>query len=70
MESLKENMQWKERKFKGGKSRFQQFYPKYSKSIIDKIDFVLAKYYGFTERELDFLINYDIKYRMSDLLDE
>mgnify|MGYP003549347576 CR=1 FL=1 len=25
-----------------------------------------AKYYGFTEEELDFIINYDIKYRMGD----
>ena len=35
-----------------------------SKSIIDKIDKVLAKHYGITEEELDFIINYDIKYRM------
>jgi hypothetical protein len=35
-----------------------------SKSILDKIDRVLAQYYGFTEEELDFIINYDIKYRM------
>jgi hypothetical protein len=24
----------------------------------------LAKHYGFTKEELDFIINYDIKYRM------
>lgn len=35
-----------------------------SKSIIDKIDAILAQHYGFTEEELDFIINYDIKYRM------
>jgi len=35
-----------------------------SKPIIDEIDKVLAKHYGFTEEELDFIINYDIKYRM------
>ena len=34
--------------------------------IIDDIDKVLAKHYGFTEEELDFFINYDIKYRMVD----
>ena len=39
-------------------------YPKHSKSIIDEIDRVLAKHYGFTDEELDFIINYDIKYRM------
>ncbi len=25
---------------------------------------MLAKHYGFTDEELDFIINYDIKYRM------
>jgi hypothetical protein len=37
-----------------------------------KYDFerVLAKHYGFTEEELDFIINYDIKYRMGDELNE
>ena len=35
-----------------------------SKPIIDKIDRALGKHYGFTEKELDFIINYDIKYRM------
>ena len=38
--------------------------PKLSKPIIDEIDCVLADYYGFTGEELDFIINYDIKYRM------
>ncbi len=35
-----------------------------SKPIIDRIDSTLAKHYGFTDEELDFIINYDIKYRM------
>ena len=29
---------------------------------------VLARHYGFTDEELDFIINYDIKYRMGDEL--
>lgn len=41
---------------------------KLSKSILDKIDIMMAKHYGFTEEELDFIINYDIKYRMGDEL--
>jgi len=40
------------------------------KSLIDEIDRVLAKHYGFTEEELDFIINYDIKYRMGKDNDE
>jgi hypothetical protein len=47
-----------------GKMTIQCLYPKYSKPIIDEIDRVLAKYYGFTDEELDFIINYDIKYRV------
>ncbi|WP_346696416.1 Eco57I restriction-modification methylase domain-containing protein [Barnesiella viscericola] len=53
-----------------GMVRFAQFFPKLSKPIIDEIDKILAKYYGFTEEELDFIINYDIKYRMGDELNE
>lgn len=43
---------------------YQEFYPRLSKPIIDEIDHVLARHYGFTDEELDFIINYDIKYRM------
>ena len=43
---------------------YDEFYPRHSKRIIDKIDRVLAEHYGFTDEELDFIINYDIKYRM------
>jgi hypothetical protein len=41
-----------------------------SKAIIDEIDTILAQHYGFTEEELDFIINYDIKYRMGRELEE
>ena len=44
--------------------KIQCIYPKYSKPIIDEIDCILSRHYGFTEEELDFIINYDIKYRM------
>ncbi len=47
-----------------GEVRIQSFSPSFSKHIIDKIDRVLAQHYGFTDEELDFIINYDIKYRM------
>ena len=48
----------------------QYFFIKKSKPIIDEIDKALATHYGFTEEELDFIINYDIKYRMGDELNE
>ena len=46
------------------------FFIKYSKSVIDEIDNQLANYYNFTQEELDFIINYDIKYRIGDELME
>lgn len=30
----------------------------------ESTDTVLAKHYGFTPEELDFILNYDIKYRL------
>ena len=47
-----------------GRVEYDEFYMKMSKPIIDEIDRVLAEHYGFTDEELDFIINYDIKYRM------
>lgn len=35
-----------------------------SKLILNEIDTVLAQHYGFTQDELDFIVNYDIKYRL------
>ncbi len=53
-----------------GKVIYDEYYPKYSKSIIDEIDQLLAEHYGLTEEELDFIINYEIKYRMGKELEE
>jgi hypothetical protein len=40
-----------------------------TKPIMDQIDTLLAEHYGFTQSELDFIINYDIKYRMGKSLE-
>ena len=48
----------------GDEISYAEFYGGKSKPIIDEIDRVLARHYGFTDEELDFIINYDIKYRM------
>jgi hypothetical protein len=53
---------------KTGKVYYDEYYIKKSKKYIDKIDTILSKHYGFTEEELDFIINYDIKYRMGEEL--
>ena len=47
-----------------GRTETQSFKIQKSKPILAEIDALLAKHYGFTEEELDIIINYDIKYRM------
>ena len=42
---------------------YDEYYPKRSKKLIDEIDKCIAKYYNFTEEELDFIINYERNYR-------
>jgi Eco57I restriction-modification methylase len=48
----------------GSEITYAEFFVAESKPIIDEIDKALAEHYGFTDEELDFIINYDIKYRM------
>ena len=48
----------------GDSITYEEFFAGGSKPIIDAIDCVLAEHYGLTDEELDFIINYDIKYRM------
>lgn len=52
------------RHLKRGGTGSYTVYARKSKHIIDDIDRVLARHYGFTDEELKFIINYDLKYRM------
>ena len=61
---LKDTSEFRSMRFKHDHLRVQCIIPKLSKPIIDQIDRLLAEHYGFTDEELDFIINYDIKYRM------
>lgn len=47
-----------------GTTQTQSFKIQRSKALIDEIDRLLAPHFGFDEEELDFIINYDVKYRM------
>ena len=47
-----------------GALNIQSFQPRKSKPLIDKIDALLSKVHQLTPEQLDFIINYDIKYRM------
>jgi len=64
-EDLQTHSEMRKMSFKDiGTLTIQCIFPGRSKPIIDKIDHTLAQYYGFTDEELDFIINYDIKYRL------
>mgnify|MGYP006308431341 CR=1 FL=1 len=36
---------------------------------MDEVDLTMGERYGFTEENFDFIINYDITYRMGDALE-
>jgi hypothetical protein len=63
-ESLQQNSETREMRFKDDVLKVQCIIPRHSKPILDEIDTVLAGHYGFTAEELDFILNYDIKYRL------
>lgn len=65
MSDLKSNSRRKNAYYQStGEIEYDEYFASKSKPIIDEIDRVLAQHYGFTDEELDFIINYDIKYRM------
>jgi hypothetical protein len=47
-----------------GRVVYDEYYPRHSKPILDEIDRVLARHYGLSGEELDFVLNYDVKYRL------
>jgi len=64
MVDLQDNSVEKTMSFAHDTLTVQCIIPKASKSIIDNIDVILGGYLGLSAEELDFIINYDIKYRM------
>jgi hypothetical protein len=64
MSNLKIHSEERVMRFKHDVLTVQCIYPKASKPILDEIDTVLAAHYGLTAEELDFIVNYDIKYRL------
>ena len=64
MQDLGLNSERRRIQYRTGWIEYDEFYPRLSKPIIDEIDHILATHYGFTAEELDYIINYDIKYRL------
>jgi len=69
MKDLDKNSIMQQAKYQTGDVEFQQFFPQNSKEIIDEIDLALSEHCGFNERELEFILNYDTKYRMGKELE-
>lgn len=53
-----------------GRTETQSFKIRTSKPLIDRIDMELGKLLGLSQDETDFIINYDIKYRMGGAEEE
>lgn len=65
MKSLKGNSVRRKIPYKKtGLVQYDEFYPRKSKKEIDKIDSILAEFYGLTPVEKDFIVNYDFKFRV------
>lgn len=71
MEEMQAKSEIRQRIHKGGPlSKIQTFIPSLSKSFNDAIDYIMQGHYDFTDDELDYIVNYDIKYRMSENMEE
>jgi hypothetical protein len=44
---------------------YEEYYPARARVLLDEIDRILAEHYGFSAEELDFLLHYDLKYRLA-----
>ena len=47
-----------------GKIEYDEYYPKHAKSVIDRVDLALAAHFELCEAELDYILNYDIRFRL------
>jgi hypothetical protein len=63
MDALRENSAEREISTKRGTIRYQEFYVKPVKPILDEIDAALAKHFDLSDEEIDFITSYDFKYR-------
>jgi len=52
---------------KTGKVTYQEFFPSYSKPIIDEIDEILTDHYDLSKEEIDFIKHFDEKFRMGEV---
>jgi hypothetical protein len=70
MTNLRATADTRQMKFRHDKLEIECIIPKRSKRFIDNIDLDVANAFNFSAEETDFIINYDIKYRMGSAGDE
>ncbi|MDY0150979.1 MAG: Eco57I restriction-modification methylase domain-containing protein [Candidatus Cloacimonas sp.] len=69
--SLEESAVWKTETLSNGDTKtYRRYFPQNCKSVIDEIDKNLGCCFGLSQNEIDYLINYDIKYRMGSSLND
>jgi hypothetical protein len=54
----------------GHKIEYDEMNAVHSKSVIDKVDIALAQVFGLSSTELEFITNYDLKYRVGSEAEE
>lgn len=64
MDAMRTNSTEKTISTKRGLIRYQEFRGKPLKPLLDEIDLALAAHFGLTAEEHDYVINYDVKYRI------
>ena len=66
MDSYQSNSRIIETNGVNGKTTLQEFHPKHNKPIIDELERIIGRIYGLDDAEIEFICNYDLRFRMSD----
>jgi hypothetical protein len=71
MSDLKANSKRRRIEYHGtGWIEYDEFYPKKSKPFVDEIDRVLCPLFALSAEELDYVLNFDVKFRLGQDYDE
>jgi hypothetical protein len=63
-ERLRQSARLRSRLYPSGLVEYEEYFPGRVKDVLDDIDRLLAVHYGFTGEELEYILNYELKYRM------
>ena len=64
MDDLKSNSRRRIYEYKTGTVEYDEFYPSHSKPFINEIDGTLSEHFRLNQIETDYIVNYDVKYRI------